>query len=100
MIQNKSTMLKVFTATLEKILEVLPNQTTQTISGKPSYEAISELHLKFNTNVVSVSSHKGNMLLGLLYIAIYPEVYNTQPEIVFMPPLNPGQHPNIPERST
>ena len=46
MIQNNWTKLTKMTAESEKILEAFPHQTIHPIVGQPSYETISELHLK------------------------------------------------------
>ena len=63
---------------LNKILEYLLHQTIQTIIIKPSYKAISEFNLKINTNVMSMQSHRGNGLLGLLFPILKVEACNTQ----------------------
>ena len=70
------------------------------IIGQPTHETIAEVHSKLNANAASVHSHRGNGQLGLLYLTLKPEVYNTLSNVPFEPPVNPGQHPNIPEGST
>ena len=88
------------TAASEKILLAFPHKTIQPIVRQPSYENISELHLKLNTNTASVHSHRVKILLVLLHLTPGTSVYNTQPDVFFVPPLNPGQKPMIPSIST
>ena len=80
---------------LEKIVESFPHPTVTPIVGQPSYETIKELQLKLNTNTASIYSHRGNVQLGLLFLAVKPKVYNTQSTVTFNPPKNPGQNPNL-----
>ena len=87
-------------STAEKIVESFPHPTILPIIGQPNYETIAEVHLKLNANAASVHSHRGNGQLGLLYLTLKPEVYNTLSDVAFEPPANPGQHPDIPEGSS
>ena len=48
----------------------------------------------------SVHSLRENVLLGFLYLILYSEVYNTQSDAVFVPPLKPGQTSTTPMGST
>jgi hypothetical protein len=86
--------------TLDKVVEFFPHPTVQPIVGQPTYEAIAELELKLNTNAASVHSNRGDGKLGLLYLTVKPEVYNTQSTIRFIPPTNPGSEPYIPPGAT
>ena len=65
--------------------------------GQPNYETLAEVHLKLNKNTASVHSHLGNGQLILLFLTIAPVVYNTQSNIVFVDPANPGPFPVIPQ---
>ena len=85
---------------LEKIVNAFPHPTVSPIVRKPSYETIAELQLKLNTNAASIYSYRGNGRLGLLFLAVKPEVYNTQSTVTFYPPTNPVQNTTIPTGST
>ena len=85
---------------LEKIVESFPHATVIPIVGQPSYKTIAEVQLKLNTNAASIYSYRGNVRLGLLFLTVKPEVYNTQSTETFDPPTNPGQNPTIPTGST
>ena len=65
------------TSSLNKIIESFPHPTILKIVGQPTYETLAEIHLKINTNATSVHSHIGNGQLGLLYLTVLPDVYNT-----------------------
>ena len=84
------------TSALEKIVESFPHPTVTPIVGHPSYETITELKLKLNTNAASIYSHRGNIRLGLLFLTVKPAVYNTQSTETFDPLTNPGQNTTIP----
>jgi hypothetical protein len=84
----------------DKIVESFPHPTLMPIVGQPTYETLSEIHLKLNTNAASIQSHLGNGLLGLLFLTVTPAVYNTQSAVVFTPPANPGPAVAIPQGST
>ena len=45
-------------------------------------------------------SHRGNGKLGLLCLISQGEVFNTFSDVEFVPPVNLGQHPVIPEGCT
>ena len=87
-------------STAEKIVESFPYPTILPIIGQPTHETIAEVHSKLNANAASVHSHRGNGQLGVLYLTLNPEVCNTLSNVLFELPVNPGQHPNIPEGST
>ena len=74
-------------ASTEKIRESFPFLTVEPIVGEPTYESVKALHQKLNTNAASVRSHLGNGRLGLLYLTITPEVYNTLSQVEFAPSL-------------
>lgn len=84
----------------EKIRDSFPFLTVDPILGEPSYESIKALHQKLNTNAASVRSHLGNGRLGLLYLTVTPEVYNTLSEVEFVPPPNPGPTVEYPDNAT
>ena len=84
----------------EKIRDSFPFLTVDPILGEPSYESIKALHQKLNTNAASVRSHLGNGRLGLLYLTVTPEVYNTLSEVEFAPPPNPGPTVEYPDNAT
>ena len=86
-------------AGLEKNLETFPNQDIQPIIRQLFQETIAKFNLKLYTNAASVHYHIGNEILVLLFLPLKPEVYNTQSSIVFIPPINPFQHPTIPAGS-
>ena len=85
---------------LEKIVESFPHPTVSPIVGQPSFETITELQLKLNTNAASIYSHRGNGRLVLLFLTVKLAVYKTQSTVTFDPPTNPGQNPTIPTGST
>ena len=85
---------------LEKIVESFPHPTVSPIFGHLSYETISEIQLKMNTNAASIYYHRDNSRLWLLYLTVNPEVYNTQSTVAFLPPTNPDQNPTIPDGFT
>ncbi len=85
---------------VDSIVDGFPFPTVQPIIGEPNYESIAALHLQLNANAASVQSHLGNGVLGLLYLTISPAVYATLSAVPFVPPVNPGPTPIIPDRST
>ena len=76
----------IMPSSLDKIIESFPHPTILLIVGQPTYKTLDEIHLKLNTNATSVHSHLGNGQLGLLYLKVLPDVYNTQSAISFVPP--------------
>ena len=58
------------------------------------------MHLKLNTNAASIYSNRGNRQLGLIFLTLKPEVYDTISSVQFVPPTNPGLNPTIPQNST
>jgi hypothetical protein len=85
---------------IDSIVDGFPFPTVHPIIGEPNYESIAALHLQLNANAASVQSHLGNGVLGLLYLTISPAVYATLSAVPFVPPVNPGPTPIIPDRST
>ena len=70
------------------------------IVGTPTYNTISEVNLKQNSNAASVQSNLGCGTLGLLQLTVSPDVYNTLSVTAFVVPVNPGSSPDIPSNST
>ena len=87
-------------STIEKIRDSFPFPTVEPIVGQPTYDAIKNLHQKLSTNAASVHSHLGNGRLGLLYLTVKPEIYNTLSNVQFDPPTNPGPSVTYPENAT
>ena len=85
---------------IDKIVEGFPHHTITPIIGIPTYESISEIHIKLNLNAASVHSELGNGALGLLALTVTPPVYNTLAGVAFVPPGNPGQSFIIPLGAT
>ena len=79
---------------LEKIVVYFSHPTVPPIVGQPSYKMISELKLKLNTDVASIYSHRGDGRLGLLYLTLKPEVYNTQSATQFGASSQPRSEPH------
>ena len=87
-------------SSLDKIIESSPHPTILPIVGQPNYETLADIYLKLNTNAASVHSHLGNGQLGLWYLTVLPDVYNTQSAIAFVPPSNMVPSPTIPDSIT
>jgi len=85
---------------VDSIVEGFPFPTVNPIVGEPNYESIAALHQQLNANAASVQSHLGNGVLGLLYLTVSPAVYANLSAVPFLPPVNPGPTPIIPDRST
>jgi hypothetical protein len=85
---------------IDSIVEGFPYPTVHPIIGEPNYESIAALHLQLNANAASVQSHLGNGVLGLLYLTVSPAVYATLSAVPFIPPVNPGSAPVIPNAAT
>ena len=85
---------------IDKIIESFPHTSITRICGLPTHEFISAAHLQLNSNAASIHSHRGNGKLGLLFLTLQPEVYNTLSTVKFIPPVNPGPEPIIPDGST
>jgi hypothetical protein len=85
---------------VDSIVEGFPFPTVNPIIGEPNYESIAALHQQLNANAASVQSHLGNGVLGLLYLTVSPAVYANLSAVPFLPPVNPGPTPIIPDRST
>ena len=87
-------------STVEKIRDSFPFLCVDPIVGQPTYDTIKNLHKKLSANAASVHSHLGNGRLGLLYLTVTPEVYNTLSNVPFNPPTNPGPLPTYPDGAT
>ena len=85
---------------LDKIIESFSHPIILPIVDQPTYETLAEIYLKLNTHAASVYYHLGNGQLVLLYLAVMPDVYNTQSAIDFVPPPNMGPSSTIPDGST
>jgi hypothetical protein len=83
-----------------KITDNSHHKTIPPIVGQPTYEAIKELHMKLNENVVKVHSNLGNGLLGYLGVTITPAICNTLSAQPFVIPSNPGTAPVFPDDAT
>ena len=80
----------IMLSTVDKTVENFPFPTIFPIVGEPNYETISKVHFKLNANFASVKSNLGDVQLGLLYLTVSPDVYNTLSATIFIPPVNPG----------
>ena len=60
------------------------------------YESIADIHLKLNSNAASVQSNLVCGKLGLLFFTVLPAVYDNLSTTEFVPPVNPGPKPIIP----
>ena len=87
-------------SSIEKIVDVFLFPTTYPIVGTPNYESTTGIHLKLNSNAVSVQSNLGCGMLGLLFLTVLPAVYATLSTVVFVPPVKPGPEPNITTSAT
>ena len=85
---------------LEKIVESFPHPKVTLIVGQPSYKTIAAIQIKLNTKSASIYFHRGNGLLGLLYLTVKPAVYNTQSTVTFTLPTNPGHKSDFEEFQT
>jgi hypothetical protein len=81
-------------------LEGFPHPTITPVIGIPTYESIAEINLKLNANAASVHSNLGDGAQGLLALTIDPAVYNTISPDPFLPPVNTGANPILPDNST
>ena len=68
---------------IDKIVEGFPHPTINPIMGIPTYESISEVHIKLNSNAASVHSELGNGTLGLPALTVTPAVHNTLAGVPF-----------------
>ena len=88
------------TTVIDKIVDGFPFPTILPIVGTPTYNTITKVNLKLNSNSASVQSNLGCGTLGLLQLTVSPAVYNTLPSTAFIVPVNPGSVPSIPANST
>ena len=86
--------------TIDKIMDIFPFPTITPIVRSPTYETISELHMKLNSNAASMQSNLENDAIGLLYTTVSLTVYTTLLAKPFVVPVNPGSEPIIPDGST
>ena len=82
------------------ILEGFPHPTITPVIGIPTYKSIAEINLQLNANAASVHSNLGDGAHGLLALTIDPAVYNTISPDPFVPPVNPGANPVLPDGAT
>ena len=87
-------------STIDKIMDIFPFPTITPIVRSPTYETISELHMKLNSNAASMQSNLENDAIGLLYTTVSLTVYTTLLAKPFVVPVNPGSEPIIPDGST
>ncbi len=80
---------------VESICEGFPFITITKQPGLPTYETITEVHLKLKANASSVVSKLGGGAHGLLGLVLPPATYATLTNVVFNTPVNPGTTPNI-----
>ena len=85
---------------IDKIMDGFPFPTIAPIVGTPTYNTISEVSLKLNSNSASVHSYLGCGTLGLLQLTVLPVVYNTLSVTTFVIPISPCSSPDIPANST
>ena len=80
-------------------METFPHPTLPKTEGIPTFACINDLHIKLNANAASIQSDLGNGRLGLLYLTVTDDVYNTLSDTPFIKPANPGQIPTVPAGS-
>ena len=85
---------------INKIMDGFPFPTIPPIVGTPTYNTITEVNLKLNSNNASVQSNLGCVTLGLLQLTISTDVYNNLSVTAFFLLVNPGSAPDIPDKST
>ena len=88
------------TTAIEKTVDGFPFPTIPPIVGNPTYNTISEVNLKLNSNAASVQSNLGCSTLGLLQLTVSSAVYNTLSVTTFVVPVNPGSAPIFLANST
>ena len=87
-------------SSIENIVDEFTFPTIDPIIGTPDYESIADIHLKLSSNSALFQFNLGCGTLGLLLLTVSPAVYSTLSYIVFVPPVNPGPEPNIPDGAT
>ena len=83
----------------DSIREGFPHPVIPMINGKPTYEAITELHRLLNSNAASVYSNLENGTSGNLMLTVTPQVYLSQAAAPFISPFNLGYSPAVPINS-
>ena len=81
---------------INKILDGFPFPTISPIIGDPNYKTIAEIHLKLNSNAVSVQSNLRCGTLGLLHLTLSPAVYAIISATAFIAPVNSSNETTIP----
>ena len=84
---------------IDKIVEGFPFPKISPMIRVLKYASISEMHMKLNSNAVSVQSNLGCGTLELLHLTVSPAVYATLSASICFFPVNPGSEPVIPEHS-
>ena len=69
-------------SSIENIVDGFLFPTIYPIVGTPDYESIADIHIKLNSNAVSVQSNLRCGTLGLLFLTVFPAVYVTFSTIV------------------
>ena len=87
-------------SSIENIFNRFLFPTIDPIIGTPDYASIADIHPNLNSNAASVQSNVRCGTLGLLFLTVSPVNYTTLSAIAFVPPVNPGPEPNIPDGAT
>jgi hypothetical protein len=85
---------------IDKLVDNFLHTDLSPIIGQPTYETLAQLHLKLNSNTVSIHSNLGNGQLGLLQLTLSADVCNTLSATPFISPTNPGESVTIPCNSS
>ena len=85
---------------IDKIVDGFTFPKIPPIVGTPTYNTITEVNLKLNSNATSVQSNLDCGTLGILQLTVLPALYNTLSVTAFVVPVNPGSSPDIPANST
>ena len=82
------------------VTQNFPHPTLPPLTERPTYESIAELHLMLNANAASLPSTRGDGIHGLLILTVSDAVYLTTTGMAFIPPTNPGIHPQLNNTTT
>eukprot|EP00957_Ditylum_brightwellii_P082520 6273629-Ditylum_brightwellii.AAC.1 len=85
---------------IEDIKAVFVHQTCNKIEGEPSYKSINLLQRQCIHNASTLESTLGGSNNGLAGLCNFPAVYLAQTGHNFVRPLNPGDFPVYPPRTT
>ena len=88
------------TAQVDSIIESFPNPRVPPLVGRPEHASLNELKQLLYENAASVQSALGGGAHGHLGLLISNARHFTLTGENFVPPLNPGSTPNIPNGST